>query len=123
MNIWYLAAGIGLLVDGAIHLFLGGREIAMPLRRCFALEPVQRWVLWYCWHGVTLLFAVLGGALVWAAVTPGSADLAVAVGLLVVGFGALGLALPGRVGLSLREMPQGLLVTPPGLLALIGAMA
>lgn len=64
----WLAAGWMVLV-AAVHAVMGGREIARPLRRSAALDPVVRGVALMCWHFATV--AMLAMAALFAAAAMG----------------------------------------------------
>lgn len=121
MNMWFLVAGVVSLVNAAAHTFLGGREVADPLKAVSEMDEMPKWVLYYCWHDVTLVLWAMAGGLLWGAFVPSGLDVAVFVGLLALGFAFWGLLLVPRVGQSYRVMPQGWLFVPVVVLVAVGA--
>lgn len=117
----YTAGGLSILWC-LVHFFIGGKEIAVPLRIADGLNSTQRSVAWMCWHMVTLnlflmgVFFILGAkmgeiGLIWAATA------------LSLSFLVAGLLIPLLCGVSFRAAPQGWLFFPTtalGLLALFG---
>ena len=113
-----LAAALSLVLL-AVHLVLGGRDIARPLRRDRGLPPEARAVAWVCWHYVSatiLLMAAFLAVGAWA----GRPVLIGAGTALAAAFAVLGIALPPALGWSYRLAPQGWLFLP---VALLGALA
>ncbi len=114
----YTAGGLSILWC-LVHFFIGGKEIAAPLRKTDGLNPTQRSVAWMCWHMVTLnlflmgTFFILGvqmadNGLVWAATA------------LSVSFLIAGLLIPPLSGVTYRDAPQGWLFLPTTVLGLMG---
>lgn len=118
INWFFFTAGAISAINWSVHTFVGGREIARPLIAASDLAPIPKFTQYFCWHLVTIALAAISLGFLYAAVQPKAQDLGVAVSLLTLSFGALGLVLPGRVGLTLTEMPQGVLLAPVGLIGL-----
>jgi len=100
-----------------VHLLLGGREIAAPLRAAPDLAPLVRDTQYLCWHftsvgiaAMALFFAVAA----WSGVTA----FAMAGTMLAAGFAVTGIGLVVGLGLSHARLPQGWLFVP---VALLGA--
>jgi len=106
--IW-AASAMGLLW-ALVHLFLGGRQVAAPLRSS-DLPEVVRATAWMCWHMVTAVLFLLPVLAAWGALTaaPGSilAALVLNLGLVVAGVAAKVV-----LGVSWATLPQGLLFVP-----------
>ncbi|MEM8592672.1 MAG: hypothetical protein AAGF13_09110 [Pseudomonadota bacterium] len=60
------AAALVLCLTAAIHAFLGGPEINVPVQTS-KLDPVVRSVSGVVWHTLTALFLIMGAASLWAA--------------------------------------------------------
>lgn len=117
---FFAAAGLSALWAG-VHLVLGGRQVAGPLRATSdaALDPMARDTAWLCWHFVT-------GALILMALLFLGAALGGATGLsataLAATFALAGLILPPLMGQSYRVLPQGWLFVPVAALGLWGML-
>ncbi|KIT16496.1 hypothetical protein [Jannaschia aquimarina] len=106
-----LTAGLLTLLWAIVHLFLGGREVARPLREAIDLPELVRATAWMCWHMVTAtLFLVAALFLVggWA----DRPDLVVAATLLSAGIAVAGILAAPALGVSYRTLPQGWLFVP-----------
>ena len=123
MNAWLLVASLLALGCWGIHTFVGERTVARPLVAAGDLDAVPKWTQFYCWHLVTITLAVMAFGLGYAAFVPSALDVALLIAALATAFGLFGLVLPRRVGRTYEEMPQGFLLLPIGLLALVGALA
>lgn len=113
----WVAAALSFLWFG-IHLILGGREVAAPLRKTPDLPDLVKAVAWMCWHFVSVALALLAVFFAAAAMfdLPGLiwAGLALSVGFSIVGIGAAPL-----FGVSYSQMPQGFLFVPIAVLAVV----
>ncbi|MEL6582528.1 MAG: hypothetical protein AAFQ36_01730 [Pseudomonadota bacterium] len=104
-----LAAALSLLWFG-VHLFMGGRDVAAPLRAS-DLDPVVRDTSYLCWHLTScslLLIAVFFGLAAFA----GEPAYAVAGTLLSTGFAVVGIAMTPLIKQSYAQLPQGWLFVP-----------
>ncbi|MEL7343296.1 MAG: hypothetical protein AAFN59_00365 [Pseudomonadota bacterium] len=103
----------------AVHLFVGGRQIARPLVEAQSLRPVVRHTQYLCWHFTTV--AIAGMALFFgiAAVT-GTVAFATSATLLAAGFFVVGVGLVLSLGESHARLPQGWLFLPVAALGLLG---
>ena len=108
MNTPLLAGAVLSLATWAIHLVLGGRDIARPLLEA-NLAPVPKLTAYYCWHLVTIVLFAMSGAYAYAAWVPGGRDVAILVTGLSVAFAAWsGLLVASRHPHPL-ELPQWIL--------------
>ncbi len=104
-----------------VHLFIGGPEVAGPLRKARDLPEVARDTAYFCWHLVSVTLVLMAGLFLAAALgTRGAEGLAMAGTALAAGFAALGLALPHLIGTDYRRLPQGWLFVPVIALGLWG---
>ncbi|KAB7610443.1 hypothetical protein F9L33_14180 [Amylibacter sp. SFDW26] len=121
-NIYLYSAGALSILWCFVHFFIGGKEIAAPLRVANGLNPTQRSVAWMCWHMVTLnlflmgVFFILGAkmdqvGLIWAATA------------LSISFLIAGLLIPPLSGVTYRAAPQGWLFLPTTILGLLVVLA
>jgi len=126
MNRMLLVASLLAAVTAAIHIVLGGADVAAPLlASSLALEP--RLVLYACWHGISVALILSAGGLFIGALprfAAGGRMLVLAISLWWLAFAAVFLLViaagPGD-GLLWR-LPQWMLLTPVGLLGLVGAL-
>lgn len=70
-NIWLLVAGLLSLLTAAVHFFLGGREVALPLLQARDINNVAKHTNYYCWHLVTIVLVAMGAGFIHAALQPG----------------------------------------------------
>lgn len=101
-----------------VHVFVGERDIARPLRLDRTLDPVVRETAFLCWHMVSVALALMSGFFV--AAIFGSSDFAWAGVLLAMGFAITGLILPRTIGAPYARLPQGFLFIPVVALGLWG---
>lgn len=106
-----VAAAVLALAWFAIHLVLGGREVARPLRDDRSLPETARAVAWICWHFMSVTLLAMGAPIGVGALA-GRSDLVLAGALLAAGFAAAGVILPPLMGWSYRTAPQGWLFLP-----------
>lgn len=123
MNRILMLASLLAAATAAIHVFVGGADIATPLLAS-ALESEPKLVLYACWHGASAAFVLSALALLIGAL-PGHAAasryLIAAVSIWWLSLGGVFLAIiatqPGEGLLWL--MPQWVLLLPVGLLGLL----
>ncbi|MEM8692169.1 MAG: hypothetical protein AAGG57_09805 [Pseudomonadota bacterium] len=102
-----------------VHFFIGGRQVAGPLRASTDLGEMPRAVAWMCWHMVSitlfLLATFFAGAILFDMPGLGWAGVLIAAGLSGVGL----IAAP-FMSVSYRLMPQGFLFLPIVILGVLG---
>ncbi len=113
------AAGAFAALWFAVHLILGGRQIARPLVEAQALNPVVRHTQYLCWHFTTVAIAGMAIFFGIAAVT-GTIAFATSATLLAAGFFVVGVGLVMSLGESHARLPQGWLFLPVAALGLAG---
>jgi len=99
------ALGVG------IHGFVGSRRVVQPLLKARDLTPASRWLMFLCWHAVTVMLAALAGGFAWAALDPAANH---AGGLLAAFTGALAvltLYVCARAGFAAWRVPPFVLFT------------
>ena len=103
----------------AVHLFVGGRQIARPLVNAASLDPVVRHTQYLCWHFTTV--AIAGMAIFFGiAAMSGSIAFATSATLLAAGFFLVGVGLVVSLGESHARLPQGWLFLPVAALGVVG---
>ncbi|MEJ6392908.1 hypothetical protein V8J82_06570 [Gymnodinialimonas sp. 2305UL16-5] len=104
----------------AVHLILGGREIARPLMTS-TLDPLVRDVQFMCWHftsagiGAMALFFALAAA-------TGMDAYGISGTILAAAFWVIGVVMAPALGQSYAKMPQGWLFLPVAGLGLWGLL-
>ncbi|MEM8572134.1 MAG: hypothetical protein AAGG56_14685 [Pseudomonadota bacterium] len=122
MNFYFALAAALSVFNSALHLFLGGRTIAVPLLTAPGLNDRVRNVQYFCWHIATIALALQAIVFAVAALQPGETSLAIVGTALAGAIGLLGLAIPPLRGISYRTMPQGWLFVPVTVLGLAGLL-
>ena len=118
-DILFLVAGGLSAVWLVVHLFVGGPQIAKPLRETQELDSVDPDTLYLCWHFTSVAIACMAGLFFWAALTDNLA-FATAGLALATGFAVIGVALVMKIGGNHVELPQGWLFVPVAALGFIG---
>ncbi|WP_298430212.1 hypothetical protein [uncultured Jannaschia sp.] len=117
-----LVAGAIAAIWAAVHVVIGGRQVARPLREDRTLPPIVRETMWMCWHMVTAALVSMAALLLWGGWS-GRADLVLAGTLLAAAVSVAGIVAIPVLGTTIRRLPQGLLFLPVvalGVLALVG---
>jgi hypothetical protein len=81
MSAYFLPAAISTVLLG-FHLVAGRREIAQPLLASQAFPPDVKYVLYICWHVVSLLAGAFALAYIAAAIDPALRPYAIAATIL-----------------------------------------
>jgi len=105
----YLASGLG-LIWALVHTFVGGKEVALPLRHS-DLPEVVRATAWMCWHMVTATL-FLAAALPLIAIWTGLSGVLLSALLLNGAIMLAGLISAPILGVSYKTLPQGWLFIP-----------
>ena len=108
MNNYLLAAAAFTAFTWALHTFVGTVTIARPLLDS-EIEAVPKYTNYYCWHGITVVLAVMAGGYLYAALVPDGRDVAILVTGLSVGFLLWGIVLVTTWKQKTLEMPQWVL--------------
>lgn len=120
MNAWLLASGTAMLLLNLVHIFLGGREIHLPMVASHWPEPAK--AIWsVVWHITTAMMLFGGLALVVAAFRPDLALSLSAVPLALAGSAAVLFVVYGlsRLG-TVRILPHWIAFSGITLLGVIG---
>ena len=117
--IWFAFAAFLAGLWLTVHLVLGGREIAKPLRHSVELSPVVRDTQYLCWHFTSCGIAVMAACFGVAAWTS-NPTLAWPATALAASFAVTGIGLVSHIGQSHMRLPQGWLFVPVALLGGIG---
>ncbi|MEP0069821.1 hypothetical protein [Pyruvatibacter sp.] len=117
-----IAAGLSLF-NLALHFFMGGRSIARPLLNDQNLTTEVKYVLYYCWHLVTLAIALQAGLFAVAVLYPAMPEvnaLVVTGTLFAASFAALGIFMAPALKISYSVLPQGWLFVPVAVCGVVG---
>lgn len=99
----------------AVHFFMGGREVATPLRNAANLPDVVRMTMWMCWHMVTACIAALA-ILPSAAILSGLPGLMIAALILAIAIAGGGIISQFVLRARFSQLPQGWLFIPVAVL-------
>jgi hypothetical protein len=105
MNWFLLIAAILSFVTFAVHLFVGGREIATPLLKSDP-DQVPKLTAYYCWHLVTLMLLLMTATFGYAFFFQGNAALVVTMMIFSVGCALLNFGLIVVYRVSPIQLPQ-----------------
>lgn len=103
----------------AVHLFVGGKQVARPLLDDTHLTALVRETQYLCWHFTSVAIAAMSGFF-FAALAMDEPAFAMAGTALAAGFSVVGVALVLRLEGGYRQLPQGWLFAPVTLLGLLG---
>jgi hypothetical protein len=121
VDLWLASAAIVSAFTLGVHLIAGGAGIARPLLKCQSLELAPKETLYFVWHTVTLMLAVLTVGLGYCALyDPDNRPLIITLAVLGSGSGVLNIILALSRKVSLTVLVQWTLLLPIGVLALIG---
>lgn len=86
-------------VTFAVHTFIGGPRVALPLLNTTHLPIASKWLNYYCWHITTVLLLAMGGGYVYVALHPDRPELAVFLTALSAALSVLSavVAIKGRI--------------------------
>jgi len=120
MNLYFaIAAALSAFIT-LIHIFVGGPQLVVPLRKATELHPIVRETHYYCWHLVSISLGALSGLFLWSALSPSVHELAIVGTLISASFCLWGLVLVPSVRQSFRDMPQAFLFLPVAVLGGLG---
>jgi hypothetical protein len=102
-----------------IHTLIGSRSIVAPFLKAEGLGRRVRWLMFLCWHAVSVLLVVLAAGFAWAAWAGERArDLALMLSILAGLLALLTLYVSRRAGFNPLKLPPFVLF---GLMAAAGA--
>lgn len=105
MSAYLLPAAISLALLG-FHLVVGRREIAQPLLASQEFAPDVKYVLYICWHVVSILAAAFALGYLAAAINPALRPYAIAATIFAGAMTVWSLMVVVLKRQSHREMPQ-----------------
>ena len=120
--IWFVSASLLSALWCVVHLVMGGKEIATPLRQSTELSRNVRDTQYLCWHFTSCGIAIMAASFA-AAVWQNNAVLAWPATALAASFALTGIGLVAYIGQSHLRLPQGWLFVPVTVLGVIGIAA
>ena len=124
MSLPFLIAAALSAVWAAVHLFVGGPQVAVPLRTTRQISVTARETAYLCWHLVSVTLVLMAAFFLAAGLgVQGGLGLAMAGTALAAGFAGLGLVLPILIGSDYKQLPQGWLFLPVIALGIWGLMS
>lgn len=73
MNSAYTLAAVAAAIGFAVHTFVGSKYVVAPHLTARGTTRTSRWLMFLCWHAVTLCLVALSVAFGWAAVASAEA--------------------------------------------------
>ena len=101
---FWIAAGVA-AVGFLIHSFVGSAKVVVPFLKARDLAPPSRWLMFLCWHAVTVLLAALVGGFAWAAMSPEGGDVGLGLTALVAALALLTLYVSLRARFNPLKVP------------------
>ncbi len=120
MNLWFLSAAVLSTCICALHVILGGRDVARPLLVTTELDRGAKFTNYYCWHLVTIAIALMAAAFAFASRPGANADSAIFASAAAVTFAIWSIVMIVRHKLSPLQFPQWALFLPVGFLGAAG---
>ena len=106
VNIYFAVAAVLSFLTTLIHLFAGGREIAVPLLESRDIQPVPKYTMYYAWHLVTIMLFVMAVTFGHSAIDQTQTVLAFYTTMLAISFMLLSLGFVVWKKQKFWQMPQ-----------------
>jgi hypothetical protein len=65
--IGFVVAGGTAVLGAGIHTFFGSAKVVQPFLKARDLRPAPKWLMFLCWHAVSVLLVALAVGFGWAA--------------------------------------------------------
>ena len=111
MSVGFLIAALAAGAGFFIHAFVGSRKVVVPLLRAPHVPPASRWLMFLCWHFVTIALAGLALGFGWAGVDPAGRTMGLSLTALAAAAALLTLYVCGRAGFRPWKVPPFVLFT------------
>lgn len=105
MSVGFLVAALAAAVGFFVHAFVGSRKVVVPFLRTPHVPPPARWLMFLCWHAVTVLLAAVAVGFAWAAWTSEGREIGLALTLLAGALAALTLYVARRARFNPLKLP------------------
>jgi hypothetical protein len=93
------ALGVG------IHTIVGSRRVVAPLLKARDLTPPSRWLMFLCWHGISILLVALAAGFAWAGWSGEGRDVGIGLTVLAGLLALLTLYVARRAGFNPMKLP------------------
>jgi hypothetical protein len=103
--IGFLVASGAAAVGAGVHTLIGSRRVVQPFLRARDLTPASRWLMFLCWHGISLLLVALAAGFGWAAWSGEGRDVGVGLTVLAAALAVLTLLVARRAGFNPLKLP------------------
>lgn len=103
----------------AVHLIVGGRQVAGPLLAATTLPALVRETQYLCWHFTSVAIAAIA-LFFFCALATGNSAFAICGTVLAAGFFVVGVGIVLLRRQSHMQFPQGWLFLPVALMGLLG---
>jgi hypothetical protein len=118
----FWAAAMMSVVTFAIHTFIGGPRVAVPLLANTTLPKASKWLNYYCWHITTIYTLLMGTAYAYVALHPDRPELVVFLTLLNAMLSLLSVVVARMGGINPLRFPSTSLFATVSLLGLLGLL-
>lgn len=103
--IGFAVAGSIAALGAGIHTFVGSRRVVAPLLKARDLTPPSRWLMFLCWHAVSLLLVALAAAFGWLAWSGELRAVGLVLSIFVASLALLTLYVSRRAGFNPLKIP------------------
>ncbi len=101
----YVLAAVLAATGVIIHAFVGSRAVVAPLLAVKGLAPASRWLMFLCWHGITIVLVALAAGFGWAAWSTDGADVGIGLTVLTAALAVLTLYVCRRARFNPLKVP------------------
>jgi len=103
--IGFAVASAAAVLGTGVHTLVGSRRVVAPLLKARDLTPPSRWLMFLCWHAVSVLLAVLAAGFAWAAWSAQARDIGLMLTALAAALALLTLYVAVRAGFRPWRLP------------------
>ena len=123
MQVYFLwAAAVMSIVTFAVHTFIGGPVVAVPLLKNTDLPKASKWLNYYTWHVTTIFTFTMGGAYVYVALKPDRPELVVFLTMVTAALSILSAAVALKGNINPFRFPSTSLFATVSVLGLISML-
>ena len=116
----FWAAAIMSIITFAVHTFIGGPRVAVPLLANTSLPKASKWLNYYCWHITTIYTLFMGGAYAFVALHPERPELVVFLTILNAALSLLSVVVALKGEINPFRFPSTSLFATVAFLGLLG---
>jgi len=116
------AAAFMSVVTFAVHTFIGGPRVAVPLLADKSLPKASKWLNYYCWHITTIYTFVMGGAYAYVALNSEKIEMVVLLSILNISFSILSAVVAMKGNINPFRFPSTSLFASVSILGILSLM-